>query len=191
MGQCDEIKYKDLDWCEGEVILPGLHNKVYAIPKRDILSWPTKVQTIVTKMGELVTRTGNFTLAAAAVWTEIGITVSKSPVTSASQGNKPSKTFLNTGVFAHQNVDEEASGFAQQANNDDMVYLVRVKNGKYRILGNEMFESDTAIAQNLGAAVTDEVGTIFTVTVTDISPAPFYTGEIVVEGGVINEVVGG
>lgn len=183
------IKYTDLDWIEGSVNLPGIYPAVYAIAKRDIVGWPTRPKTVTTAMGELVTYTGPFTLAANAFWQKVGVIVDKSPVTSATQGTKPSKTFLNTGTFVHQSVDEDASGFAQQSNNDDLVYLFRAKNGKYRMLGNEMFQTDTAIAQNLGGAPTDEMGTTLTVTVTDISPAPFYSGPIVTSDGVINEVV--
>lgn len=181
------IKYKDLDWNEGDVILPGIYPEVYAIAKRDIVTWPTRPPTVTTLMGELATYVGSFVLAASAAFQKVGVIVDKSPVTSASQGSKPSKTFLNTGTFVHQSVDEQATGFAQQANNDDLVYLFRTKDGKYRVLGNEMFQTDTSIAQNLGGAVTDEVGSTITVTVSDISPAPFYTGEIVTSSGIINE----
>lgn len=187
MGQCDNIKYGDLDWCEGQVQLPGIRGTVYEMPKRDIVSWPTRQTTITNGMGDLATLLGSFVLAANAVWRKIGVIVEKSPVTSVSQGTKPSKTFLNTGVFAHQGVDEDATGYAQQANNDDMVYLFVQKNGKARLIGNEMFQTDTAIAQNLGGAATDEMGTILTATVTDMSPAPFYTGQIVTADGIINE----
>lgn len=187
MGQCDEIKYGDLEWCEGNIQLPGIRGKVYNCAKRDIVAFPTRQTAITNGMGDLATLLGSFVLAAGVVWREIGVIVEKSPITSASQGTKPSKTFLNTAVFAHQGVDEDATGYAQQANNDDMVYIFVQKNGKARVIGNEMFQTDTAIAQNLGGAATDEMGTILTVTVTDMSPAPFYTGQIVTADGIINE----
>lgn len=186
MGQCDEIKYGDLDWCEGQVQLPGIRGKVYSCAKRDIVAFPTR-QAATISMGDLARLLGSFVLAAGVVWREIGVIVDKSPITSVSQGTKPSKSFLTTATFAHQGVEEEATAFAQQANNDDLVYIFQQKNGKCRVVGNEMFETDTAIAQNLGGAATEEMGTILTVTVTDISPAPFYTGQIVTADGVINE----
>jgi len=190
MANCDEIKYNDLDWCEGRVQLPGIRGEVYGCAKRDIVAFPTRQTVITVGMGDLATLLGSFVLAAGAVWNKIGVIVDKSPITSASQGTKPSKTFLNTAVFAHQGVDEDATGFAQQANNDDMVYIFRQKNGKMRIIGNEMFQTDTAIAQNLGGAATDEMGTILTVTITDMSPAPFYNGQIVTADGINNEDAG-
>ena len=189
MAQCDEIKYGDLEWCEGQVQLPGIRGKVYSCAKRNIVAFPTRQTSIVASMGDLATLMGSFVLAAGVVWNEIGVIVDKSPITSASQGTKPSKTFLTTATFAHQGVEEEATGFAQQANNDDMVYIFQQKNGKCRVVGNEMYQTNTEIAQNLGGAATDEMGTILTVTVTDMSPAPFYNGQIVTADGIINEDV--
>lgn len=183
----NEIKYGELEWNEGAVVLPGIKRNVYAIPKRDIVQWPTLPEEYVTNMGELATYAGKFTLAANAKFRKIGVIVDKSPITGVSQGTKPSKTSINTGTFVHPGVEEEASAFCRQANNDDMVYLFETKKGKFRVLGNEMWDTDTAFSQNLGASPTDEVGTTLTVTVTDICPAPFYTGEIVLEDGVINE----
>ena len=176
-----------MEWCEGKTQLPGIYPEVYAVAKRDIVTWPTRTTTITTGMSDIAKYTGNFVLAALAFFRKVGVIVDKSPITAVSQGSKPSKTFLNTGVFMHQGVDEDATGFAQQANNDDLVFIFKTKNGKYRVLGNEMFQSDTSISQNLGGAVTDEMGTTITVTVSDISPAPFYDGEIVTEDGIIND----
>ena len=186
MSESNNIKYTDLGWCEGTQQLPGIRPKAYAIAKRDIVSWPVLPEKVTTKMGELATYSGSFTLAAEAKWQEVGVLVDKSPVTAVTQGTKPSKTSLNTGVFMHPGVEEEATGFVRQANNDDMVYAFQQKNGKFRILGNEMFESETDFEQTLGGAPTDEMGTKLTVKVTDVCPAPFYIGPIVTEDGTIN-----
>ena len=182
------IKYKSLEWAVGTTNLPGIREDVYAIAKRDILTWPTLPEDFVTSMGELVIYKGNFTLAALAKWQRVGIIVDKSPVDGKSQGTRPSKTFLNQVVLQHPGVEEDASGYCRQANNDDMVYLVQTKKGKWRVIGNEMYQTDTAIEQKLGGAATDEMGTTLTVTVTDLAPGLFYPGEIVTEDGTINAV---
>ena len=183
---CDNIQYTEMEWCEGTINLPGIKRDVYFIPKRDIVKFPTLPETFTTKMGELATYTGNFTLAAGKTWQKVGIVVDRSPVTSEPQGTRPSKTFLNTGTFVHPGVEEDVTGFAMQANNDDLVYLFQTKKGKWRVIGNDMYQTDTAVSQALGGAATDEMGTTLTATVTDLCPAPFYTGEIETEDGTIN-----
>ena len=180
------LKYKGLDWQVGKVNLPGIREDVYGIAKRDIVGWPTLPDEFQNSMAELVTYVGNFVLAANAKWQKIGVIVDKSPVDGKSQGTRPSKTFLNQLVMQHPGVEEEASGYCRQANNDDQVYLAQTKKGKWRVIGNEMYQTDTAIDQKLGGAPTDEMGTTLTATVTDLAPGLFYTGEIVTEDGIIN-----
>lgn len=183
---CDNLKYNDLDWCDGTLQIPGIRPKVYAISKRNIATWPVLPSVSATVMGALATYTGSFALVGTEKWMEVGVLVDKSPVNSVSQGGKPSKTALNTGVFMHPGVEEEATGFVRQANNDDLVYLFQQKNGKFRVLGNAMFQSETDFEQMLGGTVTDEMGTKITVKVSDVCPAPFYTGAIATTDGIIN-----
>lgn len=181
------LKYKALDWQVGKVNLPGIREDVYAIAKRDIVAWPTLPEDFTSSMGELVTYQGDFVLALGKKWLKIGVIVDKSPLDGKSQGVRPSKTFLNQLVLQHPGVEEEASGYCKQANNDDLVYLAQTKKGKWRVVGNDMYQTETAIEQKLGGAPTDEMGTTLTVTCTDLAPGLFYVGEIDTEEGVINE----
>ncbi len=180
------MNYKDMEWADGAVQLPGIMQIVFATRKNDIVTWPVLGNADAT-MGGAAKYIGNFGLAADATWKKVGVIVDESPVGSVSQGTKPSKTFLTTATFLHPGVEEEASGFARQANNDDLVYLIQQKNKKFRVVGNEMFQTETDIDQNLGGAVTDKMGTKLTVKISDVCPAPFYEGEIVTEDGIINE----
>ena len=93
---------------------------------------------------------------------------------------------MNAATLLHPGTGEAATGFSRQANNDDMVYIVQQKDGKFRVLGNDMYLNDTTFDQKLGGAATDEMGTTFTVSVTDVCPAPYYIGEIVTADGIIN-----
>lgn len=186
MSKCDyNGLYDSQDWCQGRPILPGIKQRVYFIPKRDIVKFPKLPEKPATSAAQ-VTYEGSFTLAADAHWKHIDLLVSKSPVSSEQQGNAGSVTSLNKATLLHPGIEEAATAFAMNANNDDLVYLVQTKNGKWRVLGNDMYQTSTKVAQNLGADVTDEVGTTIEVEVTDICPAPFYTGEITTEDGVIN-----
>lgn len=181
------IKYTEMDWADGSLQLPGIKKEVYAIAKRNIVGWPTLGDTVTTAMGELAAYAGSFTLAANKKWQKVGVVIEESPVKSNSQGSKPSKTFLVEATFQHNGVGQAATGFARQANNDDLVYLVNTKTNEWRVIGNEIFESNTDVEQDLGGAVTGKMGTKITVKVTDVCPAPFYTGEIVTEAGIIND----
>lgn len=188
--EAENLSYKSLKWPSGKTQLPGIKPKAYYTAKRDIVVFPRLAETFSQSMGELVTYLDSFQLAAGAYWKEISTLVDKSPLDGKGQGSKPSKTFLNQLVISHEGVEEDASAFAMQANNDDFVYLVPTKNGKYRVIGNDMFQTDTAVEQKLGAAATDEMGTMLTITCTDIAPGLYYVGEIVTEDGIINEVEG-
>lgn len=186
--EANNLKYKSMRFKTGSTQLPGIKPLIYYIEKRHIIQWPVLPESFVESMGELVTYDGSFILAAGEFWKDLSVVVDKSPLDGKGQGTRPSKTFLNQVVLMHEGVEEDASGFAKQANNDDFVYLVPTKKGKYRVIGNDMFQTDNAIEQNLGATATDEMGTKITATVTDVAPGLFYVGEIVTEDGIINEV---
>jgi hypothetical protein len=166
--------------------MPGIRTNVYTIPKRDIVTWPVLPELFATNMGELATYTGSFVLAENKKWQKLQVLVEKSPVTSESQGAKPSKTTLVKATFVHPGTEEDATAFCGLANNDDYVYIVQTKPGKFRVIGNDMYQTETNPSQNLGGAATDEMGTTLEVSVTDRMPAPFYTGIIETVDGDIN-----
>ena len=184
--------YESLVHCKGATVLPGLRPHIFYIPKSDIVTFPTPPNTVPSggTMGALATISENFVLAADAKWKKIDIVASASNVNSESQGEAPSKTFNNTGVFKYPGNNAEAAAFCRQANADDIVYLWPQRDGQYRVLGNPMFETNTTPAQESGSAETDASGTTINVAVTDTMPSPFYTGKIETEDGDISGVDG-
>lgn len=187
MKQCtDAALYESLNYCQGKSILPGIRQKVYVARKRDIVKWPTLPATAASAMNELATYNGNFEMASDAKFHSIQLTLNKGQIEWESQGEKPSRTFLNKATFHHPEVDEDAAAFARQAISDDLVYVVQIRNGKFRVLGNEMFETDTKPGGTTGEGTTGEAGTTLEVEVTDVCPAPFYTGTLVTDEGTLN-----
>lgn len=184
--------YESLVHCKGATVLPGLRPHIFYIPKSDIVTFPTPPNTVPSggTMGALATISENFVLAADAKWKKIDIVASASNVNSESQGEAPSKTFNNTGVFKYPGNNAEAAAFCRQANADDIVYLWPQRDGQYRVLGNPMFETNTTPAQESGSSETDASGTTINVAVTDTMPSPFYTGKIETEDGDISGVDG-
>lgn len=186
---CEGLSPQSLDWCDGKINLPGIRTMIYCIPKRDIVSWPTIPDKYVTSMAEMASYDGNFTLAEDKFFLGFPVLVDRSPVTTETQGTKPSKSFLNRATFVHPGVEEEATAFCRLANNDDYVYIIQTKPGKYRVIGNDMYQTETNPSQALGATATDEMGTTLEVSVTDYCPSPFYTGIIKTASGDINAPV--
>jgi len=183
--------YNSADWCSGQTTLPGVRRRVYFIPKGDIVTWP-KLPVIAgaKTMEEIASYVGNFVLAADKKWLHIDVLDTKSNIESDSQGDKPSRTFLNKLTLKHAGKDEAATGFCRQANSDELIYLVQQRNGKFRVVGSDAFDTDTKPTQKSGEGTTGESGTDLAVEATDVCPAPFYPGKIETEDGDISGVDG-
>lgn len=190
MSECNsQSLYEGLPFCQGQQVLPGIRGEVFYIPKKDIVSWPTLPEVTGQSsqhMANLATYNGNFVLAADKTWLKIGVVDKKSQISEEPQGEWPSVTSLNKATFLHPSTKEQATGFARQANTDDLVYCVFEKDGKARIIGNEMYQTVTKVSQASGSQPTDECGTTIEVEVTDKCPAPFYPGNILTEDGTIS-----
>ena len=190
MSQCTtQSLYEGLDWCQGTPVLPGIRGTVYYIPKKDIVTWPTLPNATGDQdqhMANLATYVGNFVLAADKTFLRLDVVDKSSRITSEAQGDQPCITSLNKATFLHPGTKEQVTGFCRQANCDDLVYVVFEKDGKARIIGNDMYQTTTKASQTSGSQPTDSAGTTIEVEVTDVCPAPFYPGVILTEDGEIS-----
>ena len=75
-------------------------------------------------------------------------------------------------------------------NNDEMIYLFFQRNGKARIIGSEDFSPELSLKQDTGKTATDANTTTVEAVVTDLHPAPFYTGKIHTQDGDIDGATG-
>ena len=182
--------YESLEFCKGKVVLPGIRTRVYYSPKRDIVKWPKLPETATSNMAELATYDGSFVMAGDKKWKYIDLVNNKGKIESESQGDHPARTFLNKVSLSHPETDETATGFAREVNADDMVYLVQVRNGKFRVIGSEAFPTDSKAKQDSGEGVTGDFGTTVEVEATDVCPAPYYAGTIETEDGNIDAATG-
>lgn len=181
--------YADLEKCPGQKKLPGIRDYVYATSKRDILAYP-EVSDNPTTLAESVQAKGDYTLAAEKYFYKIGIVKDNGKIEVENQGVDGAKTFLNKVTFAIPGTEEEATGFIDQANNDELVLLVPQRNGKFRIIGSEDFSPELSLKQDTGATATDANTTTVEATATDLHPAPFYTGKIHTADGDIDGATG-
>ena len=187
MPTCTSIQ-QSLAWCQGTPELPGIKRRIYYISKDQIVTWPTLTHDSLGRLSTAI-YTGSFSLKADATWKFIDVLPDKSQLTSEAQGELPSMTQLNKLVAVHPGVGEEATALAAYVNNCDCVFLVETVRGKFRVVGSEMWQTKSTVAQDLGQGPTGTTSTTLNVEATDECPAPFYNGEIVTEDGTIHEAV--
>lgn len=184
---CTEAKlYDSLVHCAGTSVLPGIRMKGYFISKDDLTGWPTLPSVAAKAMSELAVYTGSFELKADKKWHRIDFTYNKGSLSYEVQGDKPSQTFLNKGTLPHPEIDEAAAGAARQLMNDDCVFVVQQRDGKWRVLGNEMFPTETKPQGTTGEGTSGDVGTTLEIEVTDVCPLPFYVGNLTTDDGEID-----
>ncbi len=145
--------YKSVRKCPGTIIVPALSRS----------SWPSRFRRFLHGQSflilaipprdweELPPIRGDFTLAADAKWHAVDLVALKSSITTETQGEAPSATFLNKAEYIIGGTDADITGFGRMAINDELVYAQQDPNGRFRILGNEIFPVKTTFAQNSGA----------------------------------------
>lgn len=181
--------YEDLEKCPGQKKLPGVRDYVYSVSKRDILLFPTAAATPKT-LAEAVQLTGDFTLASDKYFNKVGIVKDDGQYQTENQGTDGCKTFKNTLTFAIPGTEEEATGYIDQLNNDEVVLVFFQRNGKARLIGSEDFSPELSLKQDTGKTATDANTTTVEAVCTDLHPAPFYTGKIHTTEGDIDGATG-
>lgn len=192
MAKCNiPSLYSSLEHCVGKKVLPGIRQRGYYIARRDIVKFPTLPPLAAEATPQSIsTLTGSFTLAADKKWLPIDFIPNKGNLESEQQGQKPSVTYLNKITLTHASIEEEATAFARMAANDEFVFIIQVRNGKYRVLGGAEFPAEAKVKTATGEGTTGEGGLTIEVEATDECPAPFYVGDIVTADGTIKASTG-
>ena len=172
--------YKSIEACPGKKVLPGIRRRLYYIDKASIATFP-KLPEIgaegVTDMAKLAQLQGDFVLASEKYFNFIDLKNEASNVTFEPAGDD--STLVNNqanAIVAGQ--DDEVKGFGRQALNDDIVYVYQNRDGKFCVLGNEMFKCHTSPSGDTGAEATAAITTTFAIQCYDECPVPTYTGKL-------------
>ena len=179
MAECDvKSVYESIEACPGKPKLPGIRRRIYYSPKSKIVTFPKlpKVGATGKTMADLAVYEGDFGLEAEAYFQFMDLKDEASNVTFEPIGENGSKLFDNkvNAILAGQ--DDELKGFARQALNDDMVYVYQQRDGKFCVIGNEMYTSHTEASGDTGAEATAAVTTTYAINCPDECPVPTYTG---------------
>lgn len=185
--------YKSVRKCPGVRITPGIRPKFLSILKSQILKWPVLPDSLDEKaedMTALATYKGNFTLAADAKWHVVDLVALKSNISTDTQGEAPSATFLNKAEYIVGGMDADITGYGRMVINDEMIFAQQMPGGRFRILGCDTFAPKCTFAQSSGTSATDSVTSTLSVEATDVCPSPFYDGKLETDEGDISGLDG-
>ncbi len=188
MKQCTNTNnlYDNVDFCPGEVSLPGVRNHAYFIRKSDIVSWPKLPRNGAKTLEEVAVYTGNFGLAADVKWNRIDLVPNESEPKSEQAGSYGSYHFTNSISLVLPGTAEKVTGLITELNNDDVVILVPQRDGKVRVFGSEAFTVEIKPSQAWGKGSGDANTTTIEVTCEDMAATPFYPAEIDTNDGIID-----
>ena len=179
----DAALYEDIDFCMGDKSLPGTRNHGYYVPRRDIKTFPRPAGSAATKMEDVAVIKSNIELYADKLWKRFALVPNESEPTAEGQGSYGSKTMLNKITLVLPGTGKKVTGFISELNNDDVVFLIPMADGKCRLFGNPLYQAEIAVSQAFGKSATDANTTTVEVSVTDEFAAPFYEGEFATSDG--------
>ena len=179
----DAALYEDIDFCMGDKSLPGTRNHGYYVPRRDIKTIPRPACSAATKMEDVAVIKSNIELYADKLWKRFALVPNESEPTAKSQGSYGSKTMLNEISLILPGTGKKVTGFISEVNNDDVVFLIPMADGKCRLFGSPLYQAEIELEQNFGKTATDANTTSVKVSVTDEFAAPFYEGEFTTSEG--------
>lgn len=179
----DSALYEDIDFCLGDKSLPGTRNHGYYVPRRDIKTFPRPAGSAAAKMEDVAVINSNIELYADMLWKRFALVPNESEPTADGQGSYGSKTMLNKITLVLPGTGKKVTGFISQLNNDDVVFLIPMADGKCRLFGNPLYQADIHVSQAFGKTATDANTTTVEISVTDEFAAPFYEGEFTTSDG--------
>ncbi len=188
MGKCtsDKDLYENVEFCQGSASLPGIRPHMYMVRRANIVLFPKVLGDAAEKLEDVAVIKDSFQLVEGKKFVKIDLVDGESEPTCNNQGNEGAKSFLNSVSFVVPGTQEKATGLITKLNKDDVIFLYPQRDGKIRVIGNEMFRVQLDLGQNAGRQVTDSSQTTITASVSDVNAAPFYQGTFETEDGMID-----
>lgn len=178
--------YDNVEFCPGQVSLPGVRDHFYFIRKKDIVKWPTLPLNSADSLDKVAVYVGNFTLAGDAKFIRVDLVPSESEPKSEQAGSYGSYHFTNSITLVLPGTAEKVTGLITELNNDNVVILVPQRDGKCRVFGSPCFDVTIKPSQEWGKGSNDSNTTTIEVSCNDRAATPFYPGTIVTNGATIS-----
>ena len=186
MSKCTSI-LKNMDWCTGKPVRPGIKRRLYYINSDKILGWPELEKD---ELGRVIGATykGSFILAEGATFAYIDHISDKAEFKSEVQGEYPSQTFKNSISVVHPGIGPEAATATAAMLNSNIVAIVEDMDGRFRVVGSPYYDAVVTASRDNGQGPTGTASTTIGLEASDIVDSPFYEGEIHTDDGIINEM---
>lgn len=179
----DTALYDNIDFCMGNKSLPGTRNHGYYVPRRDIMTFPRPAGLSADSMENVAVINSNIVLYADKKWKRFDLVPNESEPSCESQGSYGSKTMLNKITLVLPGTGKKVTSFISLVNNEDAIFLIPMADGKCRLFGSPLYQSEIKVSQAFGKAATDANTTTVEVSATDEFAAPFYEGEFTTSEG--------
>ena len=122
-----------------------------------------------------------FTMKSGKFFFSVYSTEETSKVDDENQGETDGQSFVQKATIFHPGTSAEVLAFAKQVNNDDMVFIFLEADGKRRVIGSKAFPARSKPSFTTGQATADRKGMTMEIQSYGYTPAPLYTGKIVLE----------
>lgn len=167
---------KAISWPQGRYN-PGGITKVYYGYQEDFLSFPALADPeTATTFESLVTYPSAITMKTGKQLFELYCTVEQGEIKSNMVGPRDGKGYENMLEISFPGSEAEFLGFKAASANRQLIFFVKEKNGKVRVLGNledpAFFETDESTS---GKAIADGRLSKLTFKASAATPAPIYT----------------
>ena len=182
--------YSDVPICPGDTSYAGLQPKGYFIRKSDIVSFPKLKGKAAASLKDIATLDGEFVLALDKKWHLIDLSEEENDFVAKPVGAYPNQLWDTEAHLVVPGTAELQTGLAATLLNDDTVFLLPTREGKFRLFGCQNFRAKVVPELNSGKKIEDTNTTSLVVTSRDFVPAPFFTGKITTEAGDISGVDG-
>ncbi len=187
------MKEVNLDFNIGGVNPSGIASTIYAVNKKDIISWPTisnDITSDTTTAAQATKYSGSFVLAAGKKWRKLYSTQGKGKATFEQLGERDSKMFKNKFSMSYPDLTPEGLGFCKEACNGDTVYIVKSA-GRYHVIGNPDYRTETtSTTGDTGDEAGSAKGIKLEAECPDTTPLPIYEGTITTEDGTLDTSTG-
>lgn len=178
--------YDDVEFCPGQIVLPGTRDHAYFCSKRNIAKWPTLPLADAESLDKVAVYDGDFKMELDKVFARFDLVPSESEPKCEQVGSWGSLHFQNTITLVLPGTGEKVTGLITMMNNDDGIIVVPMRDGKLRVFGSESFNVSIKPSQSMGKGSGDSVNTTIEVVSEDLAPAPFYPGKLPTNLGNIN-----